>query len=169
MQFQLSTTNSDDAYLGSSTYSPASGLIYAPVATSASPTLLPSGLVAINPGCGNPSIAWHAAFGSDSSSDGVPRSVPAVSAGGVIFAGSVNGSGGDVWAIDAGSGTILNGGGPILHTSGSLRVPPTIDGNWVYIIDNSGDLYGFTIDPKYAAIQPQYHAVMKTQAYRKRR
>jgi hypothetical protein len=158
-QFQLASTSSDDAYLGNPAYSPATGLIYAPVAESASPTLFPSGLVAIDPGCGRPSVTWHTAFGSDSVAAGIPRAVPAVSAGGVILAGTVNGDGGDVWALDAATGSVLNGGTRILHTNGHLRVPPTIDGNWVFIIDNSGGLYGLTIDSNFKAIQPQYQAV----------
>jgi outer membrane protein assembly factor BamB len=157
-QYQLSPTNSDDAYLGDPAYSPATGLIYAPVASSTSPSLFAPGLIAINPGCGKPSVTWHAGFGSDSSSAALPRAVPAVSAGGVVFAGTVNGSGGDLWAVDASTGTVLNGGTALLHTSAHLRVPPTIDGNWVFVIDNSGDMYGLTIDPAFAAIQTKYRA-----------
>jgi outer membrane protein assembly factor BamB len=157
-QYQLSPANSDDAYLGDPAYSPATGLIYAPVASSTSPTLFPPGLIAINPGCGNPSVTWHAAFGSDSSSSGTPRSVPAVSAGGVVFAGTVNGTGGDVYAIDASTGSVLNGGKSLLHTSANIRMPATIDGNWVFVLDNSGNLYGLTTDPAFAAIQTKYRA-----------
>jgi hypothetical protein len=157
-QYQLSPTNSDDAYLGDPAFSPATGLIYAPVASSASPTLFAPGLVAINPGCGNPSVTWHAAFGSDSSGSGTPRSVPAASAGGVVFAGSVNGSGGSLWAVDASTGSVLNGGNPLLQTSGNLRVPATIDGGWVFVLDNDGNMYGLTTDPSYPAIQTKYRA-----------
>jgi hypothetical protein len=157
-QYQLSPTNSDDAYLGDPAFSPASGLIYAPVASSTSPTLIPAGLIAIDPGCGHPSVTWHAAFGSDSSSTGTPRSVPAASAGGVVFAGSVNGSGGRVWAIDASTGSVLDGGNPVLQTSGNLRVPATIDGDWVFVLDDNGNIYGLTTDPSYPAIQTKYRA-----------
>jgi outer membrane protein assembly factor BamB len=158
-QYQLSGTNSDDAYLGDPAYSPATGLVYAPVASSTSPSLYPPGLIAIDPGCGNPSVTWHAAFGSDSSANGgTPRSVPAVSAGGVIFAGTVNGVGGSVWAIDASTGTVLNGGNPLLQTSANIRMPATIDGNWVFVLDNSGNMYGLTTDPTYPAIQTKYRA-----------
>jgi PQQ-like domain len=157
-QYQLATTNGDDAYLGSPAYSPATGLIYAPVATSASPTLLPSGLAAINPGCGSPSFAWHTAFGFDSNSQAIPRSVPAVSAGGVVLAGSVGGGGGDLWALDASTGALLSGA-PILHTSSTLRVPATIDGNWVFVLDNDGDLYGLTTDPSVKTIAAKYRSV----------
>ena len=155
-QYQMSAPGSDDAYLGDPAYSPATGLMYAPVAASASPTLFPAGLVAINPGCGTPSVAWHAAFGADSSGSGLPRSVPAVSAGGVVFAGTVNGTGGDVWAIDASTGAVS--GKPILSTSANIRMPVTIDGDWVFVIDNSGNLYGLTTDQSYPTITPAYHA-----------
>jgi outer membrane protein assembly factor BamB len=158
-QYQLATTNGDDAYLGSPAYSPATGLIYAAVATSASPTMLPSGLAAINPGCGSPSFAWNTAFGVDSNSQATPRSVPAVSAGGVVLAGSVGaGGGGDLWALDASTGALLSGT-PILHTSSTLRVPATIDGKWVFVLDNAGDLYGLTTDPSVKAIAAKYRSV----------
>ncbi|MGD0475998.1 MAG: malectin domain-containing carbohydrate-binding protein [Candidatus Velthaea sp.] len=158
VQYQMSPPGFDDSYLGDPAFSPITGLIYAPVATSASPTLIPAGLVAINPGCGTPSVTWHAAFGSDSSSIGTPRSVPAVSAGGVVFAGTVNGTGGDLWAIDASTGAVLNGGNPLLPTSANLRMPATIDGNWVFVLDNSGNMYGLTTDPSYPTIQAIYRA-----------
>ena len=154
----MSPTDSDDAYLGGPAFSPATGLIYAPVASSTSPTLFAPGLVAIDPGCGNPSVTWHAAFGSDSSGSGTPRSVPAVSAGGVVFAGTVNGSAGQVWAIDASTGNVLGGGNPLLQTSANIRMPATIDGNWVFVLDNSGNMYGLTTDTSYPAIQTKYRA-----------
>jgi hypothetical protein len=158
-QYQLATTDGDDAYLGSPAYSPATGLIYASVATSASPTMLPSGLAAINPGCGSPSFAWHTAFGVDSNSQATPRSVPAVSAGGVVLAGSLGaGGGGDLWALDASTGALLSGT-PILHTSSTLRLPATIDGKWVFVLDNDGDLYGLTTDPSVKAIAAKYRSV----------
>ncbi len=157
-QYQMAPSSYDDAYLGDPAYSPAAGLIYADVATSAAPSLFPAGLVAINPGCGTPSVAWHAAFGSDSSGSGIPRAVPAVSAGGVVLAGTVGGTGGALWAVNAATGTVLGGGTPILQTSGYLRVPPTIDGNWVFVMDNSGNLYGLTVDGSYPAIASRRRA-----------
>jgi len=157
--FQLSPSTANDAYLGDPAYSSATGLLYAPVASSASPTLYPPGLVAINPGCGAPYKVWEASFGSDSSGPEIPRSVPGVSAGGVVFDGSVNGTGSDIWALDASTGTVLNGGKPILHTSAFVREPPTIDGLWVYFIDNSGNLYAMTIDTNYPTIAAQARAV----------
>jgi len=158
-------------------------------------------MVAINPGCGNPSVVWNAAFGPDSYepgstiSPGVPRSVPAVSAGGVVFVGTMctvagttcsatttssidrraaaarripeiccspaGSGGGAVWALDASTGAVLNGGTPLIITGAALRMPPTIDGNWLYVLDNNGDLYGLTIDQTVPA--------SATSRYRKRR
>ena len=157
-QYVMGPANGDDSYLGNPAYSPATGLLYADISSSTAPTLLPPGLIAINPGCGNPSTAWHAQFGTDSSQASVSRPVPAASAGGVVFAGSTNGNGGSVWVLDASTGAVLNNGTPLLQTSGYLRMPPTLDGKWVFIIDNSGDLYGLTIDPSYAAIRARYRA-----------
>jgi hypothetical protein len=157
-QYQMAPTTSDDAYLGDPAYSPATNLVYADVASSTSPSLFPPGLIAINPGCGHPSVAWHAGFGTDSSGSATPRSVPAASAGGVVFAGSVDGDGGDVWAVNASTGDLLNGAKPLLVTSGNIRMPATIDGNWIFILDNNGNLYGLTIDPNYPTIAPKYHA-----------
>jgi outer membrane protein assembly factor BamB len=98
-------------------------------------------------------------FGPDSSGSGTARAVPAPSAGGVVFAGTSDGNtGGYVYAVKASTGDVLNGGNPVLHTSGTLRMPPTIDGNWIFVIDNNGNLYGLTIDPSYAAIQARYRA-----------
>jgi hypothetical protein len=156
-------------------------------------------MVAIDPGCGRPSIAWHASFGPDSYSPGsvvspgAPRSVPAVSAGGVVLVGTIctpsgagcgatSGSaklrgtagatrkpliccappgtgGGAVWALDASTGAVLNDGNPLIITSGPLRVPPTIDGDWVFILDNSGNLYALTLDPKYASISTKARSI----------
>jgi hypothetical protein len=53
---------------------------------------------------------------------------------------------GALWALDASTGVVLNGGKPLIYTSGSLRVPPTIDGNWIFILDNNGTMYALTID-----------------------
>jgi outer membrane protein assembly factor BamB len=141
----MGPSTSADYFIGQNAYSAASGLLYSDVAASTAPSLFSPGLIAINPGCGHPSVAWRAAFGSSADA---PRSVPATSAGGVVFAGS----GGAVWALDASTGTIL-GGGPFLHTGGAVRMPATIDNNWVFIIDNSGDLYGLTTDSRVATIQ----------------
>jgi hypothetical protein len=162
-------------------------------------------MIAINPGCGTPSVAWQTAFGPDSYPAGVTRSVPAVSAGGVIFVGTPctpdgNGSctssttatsrlraslgpgrlssavapkrskpaiccaptgdsGGAIWEISASSGTVLNGGLPLFYTDAPVRAPPTIDGDWLYVMDISGDLYGLTLDSSYPPIQSSTHPV----------
>jgi len=134
-----------DYFIGEPAYSPATGLVYSDVAASAAPSLFSPGLVAVNPGCGTPSVVWTAAFGSTTDA---PRSVPAASAGGVVFAGS----GAAVWALNASTGAILDGG-PFLHTGGSMRMPVTVDGNWVFVIDNNGNLYGLTTDSRFATVQ----------------
>jgi hypothetical protein len=153
-QYAMAPSSWYDSYFGGPAYSSATGLLYADVASSTSPSLFPPGLIAIDPGCGVPSVTWHAAFGPDSTAAGIPRAVPAVSAGGVIFAGTVDstGSGGSLWALNASTGAILNGGVPVLQTSGYLRMAPTIDGNWLFVLDNNGNMYGLTVDPNYKAI-----------------
>jgi outer membrane protein assembly factor BamB len=67
--------------------------------------------------------------------------------------------GGAVWALNASTGTVLNNGLPIITTAGPIRVPPTIDGNWIFVLDNNGDMYGLTIDPSYAAISAKARAI----------
>jgi hypothetical protein len=155
-QYQMAPSGPHGYFLGAPSYSPVTGLVYSDVAVSTPPTLFPPGLVAINPGCGTPSVTWEAAFGNSSSS---PRSVPAASAGGVVFAASGN----TVYELNASSGAILNGGEPFLTTSGSMRMPITIDGNWVFAIDNSGDLYGFTTDTRFAKAKAKMRALTARQ------
>ena len=76
-----------------------------------------------------------------------------------MLAGSVGGGGGgDLWALDASTGALLSGA-PILHTSSTLRVPATIDGKWVFVLDNDGDLYGLTTDPSVKTIAAKYRSV----------
>jgi hypothetical protein len=116
--------------------------------------------------------------------------VPAASAGGVVFIGTIctstgtgcsttqsssartrgdvsrpliccappGNSGGALWAVDASTGTVLNGGSPLLITSGSIRMPPTIDGDWIFLLDNNGNFYGLTLDPSFPSIQSKYRA-----------
>ena len=197
-QYQLAPSSYADGFLGGPAYSPATGLLYVNV-TSSNESLFPPGMIAIDPGCGHPSVTWRAAFGPDSyaaGSDvypGAQRSVPAVSAGGVVFVGTActpsgNGcsatlttsgvrraqsavrepliccspagaGGGAVWALDAASGTVLNGGNPLIITNGPLRMPPTIDGDWIFVLDNAGNLYGLTLDPKYVATSTKQRSV----------
>jgi len=150
-QYQMGPSTAADTFIGDPAYSAATGLLYSDVAVSTAPSLFNPGLVAINPGCGSPSVAWQAAFGTNSD---WPRSVPAVSAGGVVFAGA----GAAVWALDAATGSILGGGQPFLYTGGQMRMPVTIDGKWVFVLDNNGNLYAYTTDSSYPAIQAKYRA-----------
>lgn len=185
-QYQLAPSTYADGFLGGPAYSAATGLLYVDVPSSNS-SFYPPGMIAINPGCGHPSVVWNTAFGPDSYeagssiTPGVPRSVPAVSAGGVVFVGTpctpsgntcsatttsssmrrtaaarriplicctpAGTGGGAVWALDASTGAVLNGGTPVIVTAATLRVPPTIDGNWLFVMDNQGDFYGLTLDP----------------------
>jgi hypothetical protein len=145
-QYQMGPSSPNAYFIGEPAYSPATGLVYSDVAQSTAPSLFSPGLIAINPGCGSPSVTWQAGFGSSSDA---PRGVPAASAGGVVFAGS----GETLWELNASTGAILNGGAPFLRTSGQMRMPVTIDGDWVFVIDNSGDLYGFTTDARYPTVK----------------
>ncbi len=61
-----------------------------------------------------------------------------------------------LWAVDARTGAVLNGGAPILTTSNLMRMPPVIDGKWMYVLDQGGNLYGLTLDPTVARIQPWF-------------
>jgi hypothetical protein len=158
-QYQMSPSSSAGNFIGEPAYSPVTGLVYSNVVTSAAPTLFNPGMVAVNPGCGHPTVAWQAAFGS--SADQL-RSVPATSAGGVVFAGE----GTSLWALDATTGAILNGGQPFAHTSAQLRMPVTIDGDWVYIIDNNGNFYAYTTDQRFAAIAVKKRASTARQRFR---
>ena len=56
-----------------------------------------------------------------------------------------NGDGG-LYALDASSGALLNGGNPLFTTNQPARMGPIVDGNWIWISDSGGDLYGLTID-----------------------
>jgi hypothetical protein len=193
--YPLAPSSYDDGFLGGPTYSPATGLLYVNV-TSTNNSMLPPGMIAIDPGCtttGAPSVAWTSQFGPDSYPYGLPRSVPSVSAGGVIFVASPcmpsgnscasttttygkkrargpvhqiccapptgGAEGGALWMIDASTGNVLNGGLPLLFTDGPPRAPPTIDGDWVFVLDYSGNLYGLTTDASYAPIQSQARPV----------
>lgn len=165
-QYQMSPPSYEDGFLGSPAYSSATGLIYADVASSVSPNLFSPGMIAINPGCGSPAVTWHAAFGPDSSGLGVPRSVPSVSAGGVVFAATTcnvtsgpctsPGEYGALYMLDASNGTVLNNGLPVLYATGNIRAPATIDGKWVFVADINGNIYGLTIDSSYPTVPVHY-------------
>jgi outer membrane protein assembly factor BamB len=65
-----------------------------------------------------------------------------------VFVASPTGAGNSqLWALDATTGALLNGGTPVLNTAHLLRMPPVIDGEWMYVLDQGGDLYGLTILP----------------------
>jgi hypothetical protein len=165
--FPFSIRTARALYIGNPGYSPATGFLYAAI-TSAQPgtSLLAPGLAAIS-GCGT-SIAWHSQFGPDSEvlQGSTPRSMPTVTAGGVVFMGTpcvANGTGGcaasgspiggALWAVDATVGTVLNGGAPLLITASQLRMAPSADGDWLFVMDDGGNFYGLTIDSTVAAIK----------------
>ncbi len=149
-------------------YSPLTGLYYAPVASSLGPAIDPPGMIAVT-AC-TPRLVWHVAFGPDGEQGfaaGFPRSAPTVTAGGLLLSGTPcdpdakggcagTGStvGGAVWLEDATTGSVLNGGRPLVRTPNDVRMAPVVDGDWVYFVDNGGYLYGYTIDPSYAPIAP---------------
>jgi hypothetical protein len=165
--FAFSVPNGEAFYIGNPGYSPLTGLLYAAVSSSGNGSLMmPPGMAAIS-GCGpTAKISWTTPFGPDSTaySAPAPRSAPTVTAGGVVFmatpctsngtggcttAGTLNGA---VWAVDAATGALLGGGKPLLVTSGIVLMAPSADGLWVYVLDDSGNLYGLTIDASVRAI-----------------
>ena len=162
--FNLSVPSGAAYYIGNPAYSPNTGYLYAAInSAGAGSSLLPPGLAAIG-SCGT-SITWHAQFGPDSTafSGEQPRSAPTVTAGGVVFMGTPctsNGSGcgsggavnGALWAVDAATGSVLNGGKPLLITADNIRMAPSADGLWVFVLDGSGNLSGLTIDPSVKAV-----------------
>jgi hypothetical protein len=95
--------------------------------------------------------------------------MPTVTAGNVVFmgtpcerdssggcTGTLGTYGGALWALNASSGALLNGGNPIITTPQHIRMGVVVDADWVYLLDNGGDLYGFTIDPNFPPIQNTY-------------
>ncbi len=167
--FAFSVRTARALYIGNPGYSPVTGFLYAAIASAQPGTsLLPPGLAAIT-GCGT-SIAWNAQFGPDSEllRGSTPRSAPTVTAGGVVFmatpcvANGIGGCaatgspvGGALWAVDATTGAVLNGGTPLLITASQLRMAPSADGDWLFAIDDGGNFYGLTIDPTFAAKKPK--------------
>jgi hypothetical protein len=59
---------------------------------------------------------------------------------------------GALWAIDASTGAVLGSGNPVLMTPDHIRMAPSADGLWVWVFDNSGNLYGLTVDPNVKAV-----------------
>jgi len=154
--FTLSESSYEAAYLGNPGWSPNTQLVYAAVSSALGGSLEPPGLVAVDISTCTPAIAWSAAFGPDSFSldDTPPRTAPTVTAGGVVFLGAPQGdNGGALWAVDASSGAILNGGQPVLETRDRIRMAPVISGNWLWLFDNGGDLYGMTLDANVPAVR----------------
>ena len=188
-RYRTSPSTSEGVDLSSPAYSPVTGLLYVNVATSAGGTIDPAGIIALRPtGCNSAttfSVAWHTAFGPDSftGSNIVVRSSPTVTAGGVLLVGTPctpDGGGGcqitigaqfggALWALDAGSGTILNAGKPVLLTGDHIRAPATVDGKWVFVTDAGAELYGLTLDPAYKAIQAKQRNMVRHASWYQRR
>ena len=163
--FMLSIPSGSALGIGNPAYSPITGMLYAAI-NSAGPgsSLIPPGLAAIG-ACGS-AITWHTQFGPDVTSyqGENPRSAPTVTAGGVVFLGTPctsDGAGGcgapgtlngAVWAVDAATGNLLNGGKPVLVTGDNIRMAPSVDGDWVFVLDGSGNFYGLTVDPSVQAV-----------------
>ena len=160
--FTFSEAEDEVSYIGNGAYSPLTGLYYANVPTAQGGSIEPPGMVAIGvTNCTTPSIVWDAQFGADSynigSHDGQPRSAPSVTAGNVVFVSSPTAAGtSQLWALDATTGAVLNGGTPVLTTSNLMRMPPVIDGKWMYVLDQGGNLYGLTIDPNIAHVKARF-------------
>jgi hypothetical protein len=163
--FALSVPSANAYYIGNPAYSPNTGYLYAAITSAGvGSSLLPPGLAAIG-GCGA-SISWHAQFGPDSVfyAGENPRSAPTVTAGGAVFlgtpctsdgnggcgsAGAVNGA---LWAVDGTTGNVLGGGKPVLVTGDNIRMAPSADGLWLFVLDDSGNFYGLTVDPSIKAV-----------------
>jgi hypothetical protein len=139
-------------------YSPSTGLLYVPVPNSATAYASGNpGMIAIGfSGC-TPSVAWNpgTAFGLSSLTTGANHSAPTVTSGGVVFAWApVESSGtGGLFALDASSGALLNGGRPIFTANGPSRMGAVVDGDWVWLSDSGGDIYGLTIDSNVPALR----------------
>lgn len=177
--FALSVPSGRQYYSGNPAYSPTTGLLYAPITSAGNgSSTLPPGLAAIG-SCGT-SIVWNAQFGQDAAAfqGDDPRSAPTVTAGGVVFLGTPctpNGSGGcgapgvpggALWAVDATTGSVLGGGTPLLTTADSLRMAPSADGLWLFLLDDSGNLYALTVDPTVPAVKANAgRRVMPTYRY----
>jgi len=169
-KYEFTSSSYNDPNLGNPGYSPLTGMYYASVGsnTSGSVTSAP-GMVAVKACPESSSLVWSTLFGPDSLVAGAPRSMPTVTAGGVVLVGTPcerDGSGGctgtsgtfggALWALNASSGALLNGGKPLITTPSPIRMGAVVDGDWVYLFDNSGYLYGLTIDPHYAPIANRF-------------
>jgi len=75
---------------------------------------------------------------------------------------NANVTNGALWAVDAASGALLgSGGNPLLVTGDNIRMAPSADGLWIWVCDDSGNLYAYTVDPSVpaAALRPAKHFV----------
>jgi len=154
--FPFSKPDSGANYIGNPAYSPLTGLLYVSV-NSALDSLFPPGLAAITD-CGR-SVLWHAAFGPDSfdysraGEGSSPRTAPVPTAGGVVFigtpAGPLKSEFTALWALDARTGAVL-GGKPVFSTGCRFKMAPVVDGAWLYVFDQCGGLYAYTLDPAVA-------------------
>jgi hypothetical protein len=131
-------------------YSPKTNLLYVSITDTG--TVYAGGqpgMVAISfSGC-TPSVAWSGtAFGVSSFSNGADRSAPTVTSGGVVLGWApIDSSGtGGLFALDASSGALLNGGKPIFTANGPARMGAVVDGDWIWLSDSGGDIYGMTTD-----------------------
>jgi hypothetical protein len=165
-QLQFGPPSFGSANFGNSGYSPLTGLVYAPVDSGSEPGAAGPGIVALNVCNASVSQVWDQQFGPDSIAAKAPRSMPTVTAGGLVFIGtpcerdSIGGCtgtsgtyGGALWALNASSGVLFHGGRPIITTPQQIRMGVVVDGDWVFLLDNGGDLYGFTTDPNFPPIK----------------
>ena len=165
-QLQFGPSIESSANLGNPGYSPLTGLVYSAVGSGMEPGAAGPGMVALNVCNASVSQIWDTQFGPDSNTAHDPRSMPTVTAGGVVFLGTpcerdstggctgTSGTyGGALWALNASSGALLNGGKPLITTPAHIRMGVVVDADWVYLLDNAGDFYGFTIDSNFPPIQ----------------
>ncbi len=169
--FTLSIPSANAWYVGNPAYSPSTGMLYAAISsTGGDGAILPPGMAAIS-GCGA-NMTWNARFGPDSSqyaAQDAPRSAPTVTAGdatgGVVFMGTPctnDGSGGcgapsstvngAVWAVNSKSGEVLGNAKPIVITDQNVRMAPTVDGQWMFVLDDGGNLYALSTNAQFRAI-----------------
>jgi len=165
---QFGPSNYGSFNFANTAFSPQTGLIYAPVPYGMEPATSGPGLVAMSACNGNVNQVWDTAFGPDSGVAGAPRSMPTVTAGGVVLLGTpcqrdstggctgTGAFGGAMWALDASSGALLNGGKPILTTPAQIRMGAVADADWLYVLDDAGDLDGLTIDSHFAAVANRF-------------
>jgi hypothetical protein len=156
LMLTVAETSAGVGNIANPAFSPSTGLLYVNVPDTATTYAGGEpGMIAIGfSGC-TPSVVWTGtAFAASSFVSGVSRSAPTVTSGGVVLVmAPVNSTGtGALYALDASSGALLNGGNPIFTANSSARMGPIVDGDWVWVSDSGGDLYGFTTDPSVPAL-----------------